>query len=221
MAEIYSITNPAYPELAYIGSTTLGAKNRFSRHLSNFKRYMAGKYGYCSAFDVLKLRIGQKESTARISILETCHPDLMKIREQKYIDIYRRIPGAKCVNRYRAYVEPVSPMPIMCDSDCDSGDDGIDTDEDPGYDTEDGYYGFCDPVDRNGDAVNEEEINVITQDDDEEESDELVIEIDFHKKKRRLKVRTNKPVPLILNLYDYDSDENDADGCDDGSNESN
>ena len=38
----------------YIGSTTQSINKRLSEHISNYKRYLNGKYHYNSSFEIIK-----------------------------------------------------------------------------------------------------------------------------------------------------------------------
>ena len=55
LGKIYYIYSPSHPDIGfYFGSSKLTTKRRFSSHKSHYKRYLAGKSGYCSSFKILE-----------------------------------------------------------------------------------------------------------------------------------------------------------------------
>lgn len=60
---VYKITSPS-TDLVYVGSTTESLKRRLSRHKSDYKRYLKGKYHYVTSFEIVK------HGDAEISLLE-------------------------------------------------------------------------------------------------------------------------------------------------------
>ena len=53
--KIYYIYSPSHPDVGfYFGSSKLTTKRRFSKHKSDYKRWLAGKSGYCASFKILE-----------------------------------------------------------------------------------------------------------------------------------------------------------------------
>ena len=95
LGKIYYIYSPSHPEVGfYIGSTIQKIKDRFSRHKSKYKGYLAGKPdSYCSSSEILKY------GDAVIVKLEDyfCNNEFeLKLREKSLIKLNR----TRCVNKY-------------------------------------------------------------------------------------------------------------------------
>jgi hypothetical protein len=90
----YYIHSPSHPDAKfYIGSTIQKIKDRKTDHKSKYKGWLAGKPGYCSSFEILKL------GDAVIVKLEDypCNNKLeLELREKEIIKLNR----TRCVNIY-------------------------------------------------------------------------------------------------------------------------
>jgi hypothetical protein len=85
MIKIYKISGGG---LNYVGSTNNKYINsRLSQHKNSYKKYLNGKYGFNSVFNIL-----DKTDNVSIEVLEECNVDIRYDREQHYIS------NIECVN---------------------------------------------------------------------------------------------------------------------------
>ena len=85
MIKIYKISGGG---LNYVGSTNNKYINsRLSQHKCSYKKYLNGKYGFNSVFNIL-----DKTDNVSIEVLEECNVDIRYDREQHYIS------NIECVN---------------------------------------------------------------------------------------------------------------------------
>lgn len=89
----------------YIGSTINNLNNRLSLHKSSYKRYLDGKYGYVSSFDIIKNGNYNIELLEEINFLNK--QDLLN-RERHYIEnepncINKNITGRSRAETAHAY----------------------------------------------------------------------------------------------------------------------
>ena len=94
--KIYKIISDQ-TDLIYVGSTTEKyLSSRLTKHRSNYKGYLVGKYNYVTSFEILKY------DDAKIILLELypcqCREQLLA-KEQSYIDIFK----SKTVNIQNAF----------------------------------------------------------------------------------------------------------------------
>lgn len=90
---IYAITSPTLKSV-YIGSTWETIERRFSRHRSDFKRWLKGTYGYCSSFKILAncddAYIELLDSVSLYGDRDAMRKQL-RIVEQEWIDFYEEV----------------------------------------------------------------------------------------------------------------------------------
>ncbi len=89
--KVYLMHN-ARTGLCYVGSTTLGVRDRFYRHRSNYNQHCKGNYRYCTSFALLC----DEPDHAHVLLLEACpcstKRELLE-KEAEWIDKLGHHPG--------------------------------------------------------------------------------------------------------------------------------
>lgn len=75
----------------YIGSTKLPIEQRMKIHEANYKKWLNGKYGYCSSYEILK------NGNYKIRLLKDCPLETLLFNETYYIKLFR-FTSNRCVN---------------------------------------------------------------------------------------------------------------------------
>ena len=92
--KIYYLYSLSHPDAGvYIGSSVRTTKRRFTLHKTAYKRYLAGKSGYCSSFKILEFG---DAVIVKLEDFPCNNENELKLREQAIINFNR----ARCVNLY-------------------------------------------------------------------------------------------------------------------------
>ena len=91
LSKIYAIKSP-HTDLYYIGSTTLPLCERFSRHKSEYKRYLKGIYHFVTSFKIIE------HGDTYVELLEEVNCENRKQLEKREGEIIKE-HKEQCVNK--------------------------------------------------------------------------------------------------------------------------
>jgi len=104
-SKIYKIIDNTNGNI-YIGSTTQPISRRLTKHKSDYKQYVGGKFGYVSSFEIIK------NGDYKIEVMEefTCNK-LSELRDKEF----EYIKNNKCVNQLNPNNENIERLYINND----------------------------------------------------------------------------------------------------------